>query len=272
MTSFSAVAGLKQQLADLGMPGSLEAIDATLQRLDSNLLGPVEAMREVLEAELAVRGSRRLTACLRTSRLPTIKTLDDFDFSFQPSLDRHQIASLHELGFLERKENVIFLGPAGVGKTHLAISLAVAAARRGRRIFYGTLADLVGSLVEAERQGRLKLRMEFLTGASLLVVDEVGYLPVLPNGANLFFQLVSRRYEKHSTVFTSNKSFKEWGDVFGDAVLTAAMLDRLLHHCHLVNIRGHSYRLRQFAGLEMPQEREAPRKRGRKRKGSEETL
>jgi len=258
---------IQQRLAQLGMPGSLEALEGVLRQLDGHALSPQEAIAELLVAEELVRSNRRLVACLKTSRLPGVKTLDSFDFSFQPSLDRHQMLSLHELGFLERKENIIFLGPAGVGKTHLAISLAVEAAKRGRRIFFATLADLVLGLVESEKQGRLKERMNFLATASLLVVDEVGYLPITQNGANLFFQLINRRYEKNSTVLTSNKSFREWGEIFGDPVVAAAMLDRLLHHCHLVNIRGNSYRLRGYAGLEMPQDPQPStiRKRGRPR-------
>ena len=176
-----------------------------------------------------------------------------------------QILSLHQLGFLDRKENVIFLGPSGMGKTHLAVSLAIAAAERGKRVYYGTLADLVLSLVEAERQGRLKERLATLRQPSLLIVDEIGYLPVTSNGANLFFQLVNARYERNSTVLTSNKSFKEWGDIFGDSVVASALLDRLLHHCHIVNIQGNSYRLREYPGLDLPQEVSTRRRRGRPR-------
>lgn len=265
MTAPTAVDTLKAHLVDLQMPGGLEVVDSLLERLDHGAISPVEAMEQLLAAQVALRRQRRLQAALRSSRLPGVKTLDSFDFTFQPSIDRSQILNLHQLGFLERKENVIFLGPAGVGKTHLAISLAVAAAEAGRRVYYGTLADLVLSLVEAEAQGRLRERLATLRQPALLIVDEIGYLPVTKNGANLFFQLVNSRYERNSMVLTSNKSFKEWGDIFGDSVVAAALLDRLLHHCHIVNIQGNSYRLRQYPGLTLPQESPAPRKRGRPR-------
>ena len=156
-----------------------------------------------------------------------------------------------------------------MGKTHLAVSLAITAAERGRRVYYDTLADLVLSMVEAERQGKLRERLAFLKQPALLIVDEIGYLPVTPNGANLFFQLVNARYERNSTVLTSNKSFKEWGDIFGDSVVAVALLDRLLHHCHIVNIQGNSYRLREYPGLALPEEASTSRRRGRPRKPKE---
>ena len=200
-------------------------------------------------AQITLRNNRRLQAAMRSSRLPGIKTLDDFDFSFQPSIKREQIDSLHELGFLERKENVIFLGPPGVGKTHLAISLAIAAAQSGRRVYYGALADLIASLEEAKTTGQLGRRLKILTYPSLLVIDEIGYLPVSQTGAMLFFPLINRRYERASTVLTSKKGFEEWGQILGDEVMAAALIDRLLHHCHIVNIRGSSYRMRKHTDL-----------------------
>lgn len=266
MSSSATVASLRAHLADLAMPGSLEVLESLLAGLDQGSLGPAEAMERLLAAQVILRRERRLISAMRSSRLPAIKRLDTFDFSFQPSIDRAQIMSLHELTFLERRENVMLLGPAGVGKTHLAVSLAVTAAERGRRVYFGTLADLVLSLVEAERQGRLRERLAFLRQPSLLIVDEIGYLPVTASGTNLFFQLVNARYEKASMVLTSNKGFKEWGDIFGDSVAAAAILDRLLHHCHIVNIKGNSYRLRQYPGLSLPQEPPALRRRGRPRK------
>lgn len=269
MSAPATAEAIKLHLADLQMPGSLEVVDRLLERLDHGSLSPAEAMEQLLASQVALRRQRRLQAAMHSSRLPAVKTLETFDFAFQPSIDRAQILSLHDLGFLDRKENVIFLGPAGVGKTHLAISLAVTAAQRGRRVYYGTLADLVLSLVEAERQGRLRERLATLRQPALLIVDEIGYLPVTANGTNLFFQLVNARYEKASTLLTSNKSFKEWGAVFGDAVAATAMLDRLLHHCHIVNIKGNSYRLRQYPSLVLPDDDPPPRRRGRPPKAKE---
>jgi DNA replication protein DnaC len=148
-----------------------------------------------------------------------------------------------------RAQNVVFLGPPGVGKTHLAVSLAVAAAESGRRVYYATLADLITSLEDAQQAGRLSHRLRTLVFPSLMIIDEIGYLPLSRTGAMLFFQLMSRRYEHASTVLTSNKGFEDWGEVFGDDVMAAALIDRLLHHCHIVNIRGNSYRMRQHRDL-----------------------
>ncbi len=231
------------------MPGALESLDDVLTGVDGGGVTASEAIEQLLGAQIMLRNNRRLQAAMRSSRLPAIKTLSDFDFSFQPSIKREQIDSLHELGFLERKENVVFLGPPGVGKTHLAISLAIEAAQSGRRVYYGTLADLITSLEEAQAAGKFIHRLKTLTYPSLLVVDEIGYLPVSQTGAMLFFQLINRRYERVSTVLTSNKGFEDWGQIFGDEVMAAALIDRLLHHCHIVNIRGNSYRMRHHTEL-----------------------
>jgi DNA replication protein DnaC len=240
---------LRWQLADLKMPGALEALDTVLQRVDAGTLPAAAALEALLGAQIGLRNNRRLEAAMRSSRLPAVKTLADFDFTFQPSLKREQIESLHTLGFVERKENVVLLGPPGVGKSHLAISLAIAAAQGGRRVYYGTLADLITSLEEAQQAGRLGQRLKTLVFPSVLVVDEIGYLPITRTGAMLFFQLMSRRYEHAATVLTSNKGFDEWGEVFGDDVMAGALIDRLVHHCHIVNIRGNSYRMRQHTDL-----------------------
>ena len=187
---FDAVAAQARQaglLADLKMPGALEAVDGVLAKVDSGAVTAGEAIELVLNAQIALRNNRRLQAAMRSSRLPAVKTLAQFDFTFQPSIKREQIESLHELGFLDRRENVILLGPPGVGKTHLAISLAIAAAEADRRVYYGTLAGLIDSLTDARAAGALSRRLRVLTHPALLVVDEIGYLPVSQDGAVLFF-------------------------------------------------------------------------------------
>ena len=189
---------LRAMLADLKMPGALEAVDGVLAKVDSGAVTAGEAIEQVLGAQIALRNNRRLQAAMRSSRLPAVKTLAQFDFTFQPSLKREQIESLHELGFLDRRENVILLGPPGVGKTHLAISLAIAAAEAGRRVYYGTLAGLIDSLMDARAAGALSRRLRVLTHPALLVVDEIGYLPVSQDGAVLFFQLINARHERFS--------------------------------------------------------------------------
>ena len=240
---------LRAMLADLKMPGALEAVDGILAQADSGAVTAGEAIEQLLDAQIALRNNRRLHTAMRASRLPAVKTLGQFDFAFQPSIKREQIESLHELGFLDRHENVIFLGPPGVGKTHLAISLAIAAAESGRRVYYGTLTALIESLVDAKAAGQISRRLRVLTHPALLVVDEIGYLPVSQDGAVLFFQLINARHERASTVLTSNKGFEEWGGVLGDEIMAAALIDRLLHHCHIVNIRGNSYRMREHQNL-----------------------
>ena len=237
------------QLADLKMPGALEALDNVLAGIEGGSRTGAAAIERLLAAQIALRNSRRLEVDMRSSRLPYVWTLTNFDFAFQPSIKREQIDALHELGFLELQENVVFLGPPGVGKTYLAISLAITAAESGRKIYFGTLTDLVDSLEEAKAAGRLDRRLKTLTHPALLVVDEIGYLPVTQSGAILFFQLISRRYGRASTVLTSNKGFEEWGRILGDEVMAAALLGRLLHRYHIVKFQGNSYRMRRHTEL-----------------------
>lgn len=198
----------------------------------------------LIEEEVAQRESRRVKTALKLAGFPFLKTLDGFDFAFQPSVPRARIQELATLGFVDRKENVIFLGPPGVGKTHLGIALGVKAIQCGDSAYFTTLDTLVKQLRAAEAGGQVTRKLKTYVKPAVLIVDEVGYLPLDRKEANLVFQLVSGRYEKGTIVLTSNKTFAEWGEVFGDEVLVTAMLDRLLHHAEVFSIRGHSYRLR----------------------------
>lgn len=243
---------IRHDLVGLKMPRALEALDQIVRRLEHGEIGALEAIDILLAEELTLRENSRIKTALRMGRLATIKTLAGFDFSFQPTLDRDRILTLAQLGFVGRSEVVHFLGPPGTGKSHLAIALGVEAVKAGRSVYFCTLADLLSQLARAEREGRLLERIRFFCRPALLIVDEIGYLPVVPGGGNLFFQLVNARYERGSMILTSNRGFAEWGEVFGDPVVATALLDRLLHHAVVVQIEGSSYRLRQHAEL-MPE-------------------
>ncbi|RAZ71725.1 IS21-like element helper ATPase IstB [Mesorhizobium atlanticum] len=245
----STIDSIRKSLVGLRMPRALEALDATLRRIEQGEIDGIQAFDELLVEELTLRESRRIKAALMMARLTTVKTLAGFDFAFQPSLDRNRIMALAELKFIERAEVVHLLGPPGTGKSHLATALAVEAVKAAKSVYFSTLADIIASLAKAEREGQLRERIRYLCRASLLVVDEIGYLPVVPGGGNLFFQLVNARYEKGAMIVTSNRGFAEWGEVFGDPVVATALLDRLLHHAVVIQIEGSSYRLRQHADL-----------------------
>jgi DNA replication protein DnaC len=245
----STIDQLRRHLVGLKMPRALEVLDHTIRQLERGEIGAVEAIDALLGEELTLREGRRVKAALKMGRLVTIKTLAGFDFAFQPSLDRNRILALAQLAFIDRHEVVHFLGQPGCGKTHLAIALGVEAVKAGRSVYFGTLAELITSLAKAEREGSLRERLRFLCRPQLLIVDEIGYLPVVPGGGNLFFQLVNARYERGAMILTSNRGFAEWGDLFGHPVVATALLDRLLHHAVVIHIEGASYRLRQHADL-----------------------
>jgi DNA replication protein DnaC len=262
---------IRRHLVGLRMPRALEVLEHLLRQLERGEISALEAIDNLLDEELSLREGRRVKAALKMGRLLTIKTLAGFDFSFQPSLDRNRILTLAGLDFISRHEVVHFLGQPGCGKTHLAIALAVEAVQAGRSVYFTTLAELIGSLAKAEREGTLRERIRFLCRPQLLVVDEIGYLPVVAGGGNLFFQLVNARYERGAMILTSNRGFAEWGEVFGDTVVATALLDRLLHHAIVVRIEGASYRLRRHADLlpdtstarPMASAEPEPRRRGR---------
>jgi DNA replication protein DnaC len=240
---------IKQTMVALKMPRAIEILDATVRRLERGETTALEAIDALLAEEFTLRENRRIKTALVMARLSTIKTLAGFDFSFQPSLDKNRVMALAELKFIDRAEALHLVGPPGTGKSHLSVALGVEAIKAGRSVYFTTLADLVGVLAKAEREGSLRDKIRFLCRFALLIVDEIGYLPVTSGGGNLFFQLVNARYEKGAMILTSNRGFAEWGEVFGDPVVATALLDRLLHHAIVIQIEGSSYRLRQHADL-----------------------
>jgi DNA replication protein DnaC len=241
---------LSENLTRLRLPRIQGLLLEMLKTAETEGWSTLTLLDRLLEAEVAQKEQRRIESALQHSGLPYLKSLDEFSFSFQPGLNRQQILDLADLTFLERQENILFLGPPGVGKTHLAVALAIKASQSGKSIYFSTMADLIPKLRADREAGRIgKLRRPY-QWAQLVVVDEVGYTPIDREECNLFYQWVALRYEKASTIITSNKAFDEWAELFHDPVIVTAILDRLLHHSVVVNIKGNSYRLRH----KLPQE------------------
>lgn len=220
-------------------------LDAVCEQASAGELDYKSFLARALETEWQGRYRRGIEARLRQSRFPWVKTLEQFDFDFQPSLDRRQVRELAGLSFVERAHNVVILGPPGVGKTHLAVALGVKAVEAGYSVLFLTLETLMTRLVRAKHENRLERALQQLVYPKVLVLDEIGYLPLSREEASLFFRLIVRRYERASMIITSNKSFLDWGEVFNDHVLATAILDRLLHHATTLNIKGESYRLKE---------------------------
>ena len=203
-----------------------------------------DSLNYLLGCEIDFKDERAAEGIIKAANFPFRKTLEDYDFSFQPSVSENQIRELSNLGFINQHENIIFIGNSGVGKTHLAVALGIAAAKHRNSVYFITCHNLMQKLNKAQKENRLDKQLQHLAQYKVLIIDEIGYLPVDHQGSNLFFQLITKRYMTKSTIVTTNMPFSRWGEVFSDNTLASAVLDRLLHYSHIIRITGNSYRIK----------------------------
>lgn len=231
-----------------------ENVDKYIELINNKEKDVVESLYELTNLEIELMNERAIYVCVRTAAFPFIKSFEDFDFTFQPTINKNEIMDFKNLRFIENKENIIFVGSPGVGKTHLAISIGIEAAKNRDSTYFINCNELISNLKKAHSENRFMNRLNHYAKYKVLIIDEMGFLPIDSDGANMLFQLINKRYEKHSTIITTNKPFGKWHEIFGDVTLANAILDRLLHHSHIININGNSYRLKDKIKSEIPEE------------------
>ena len=230
----------------LKLPWILEHYEELHQQALKKKIGSLEYLAELLRGELETRHERAIQRRIKAAHFPVMKTMESFNWQWPEHIDRAQVEHLASLRFIENKHNAVLLGPVGVGKTHLATAIAIKACQHGHKVLYINAIEAINDLITAQKQGQLKQALRRYTNIGLLVLDEIGYLPIDKNGADLLFQIISARYERGSILLTTNKAFKDWPTIFNnDSTLTSAVLDRLLHHCESVIIQASSYRMRK---------------------------
>ncbi len=236
---------LVEQLKELKLTHIADQLETWLQEAARHDWPYDDFLAKLCQEELAHKQDKRCDLSIKLAKFPFIKTIDTFDFDYQTSINKEQIKELTKCRWIGNGENLIFLGPPGVGKTHLSVALGIEAIKQGYRTAFMSTQGLLASLAKAHSENKLEERIRVLCQPKLLIIDEIGYLPLDRHGASLFFQLISRRYEKGALILTSNQAYSNWGTIFGDHVLAAAILDRLLHHATSISIKGDSYRLRE---------------------------
>jgi len=235
---------LMNNLETLKLHKIKENLDVYIELINSKEKDVVAALYELTNLEINLMQERAMYSCVRTAGFPFIKSFEDFDFSFQPTINKEQVLDFKNLRFVEKNENIIFVGSPGVGKTHLATSIGIVSAKNRFSTYFINCNDLIANLKKANTENRFINRLNHYAKYKVLVIDEMGFLPIDSEGANMLFQLINKRYEKHSTIITTNKPFGKWYEIFGDVTLANAILDRLLHYSHIININGNSYRLK----------------------------
>ena len=233
-------------LDSLDLQGIREILSNSLDNFNKENINFLEGLNLLLEKEIEYREKHKSENNIKISHFPFQKTLDDFDFDYQPTINKKLIYDLATLRFIEESKNIIFVGTSGVGKTHLATSIGIEAAKKRHSVYFISCHDLINNLITAYNENRAEQRIRHYLKYKLLIIDEIGYLPIDKVGSSLFFQLISKRYENKSTIITTNQSFDKWSEVFGDATVANAILDRLVHHSEIINIKGESYRLKEL--------------------------
>lgn len=233
-------------LNDLELYGIKNDLSIELDNITKNKISFLEGLNLLLKKEVTHREISRANNNIKVAHFPYIKTINEFDFDYQPSINKEQIKDLSTLRFIEENKNILFLGSPGVGKTHLAVALGIEAAKKRNSVYFISCHDLITKLSTAYKENRLESKIKFFASYKLLIIDEIGYLPINKNEANMFFQLIARRYEKKPTIITTNQPFSKWGEVFGDTTIASAIIDRLVHHSHIINIKGKSYRIKDL--------------------------
>ena len=238
---------LLNNLEELGLLNIKASIDKYIDLINSGNKSIVDALYELSNLEINAKSDRAMQACVKVANFPFLKEVTDFDFDFQPAINKQQILDLMTLRFIENKENILFVGSSGVGKTHLATSIGIECAKHRYSTYFISFQDLISQLKKALSENRLDIRLRHFCKYKILIIDEIGYLPIDIDAANLFFQLISKRYEKHCTIITTNTNFSKWSDIFGNSVIANAILDRLLHHSHIISVKG---TVKFFLGIE----------------------